>query len=155
MSLSWDKMSKANNHTSLSLHFCRDLYIKCGEGKADFTNFVKSSPIFQLLPWTKFHNLFELFIINIWYRKLLLLSHVLLPDESLKNSFPYIFCNESTKVESRATIGPIAQIKSLFLNERLLVIFCGLSTRLRDSSSALFPGIGIDSDNCKIDISWY
>ena len=50
------------NHSAISYKMSHsdfisaDLYIKCGEEKADFTNFVKSSPIFQFLPWTKLHN---------------------------------------------------------------------------------------------------
>ena len=47
-----------------------------------------------------FTTRFEPVLINIWYRKkLFLFLHVLLPDESLKNSFPFIFRNENTDTE--------------------------------------------------------
>ena len=49
-----------------------------------------------------FTTRFELVLINIWYRKkLFLFLHVLLPDESLKNSFPFIFRNENTDTEAQ------------------------------------------------------
>ena len=42
----------------------------------------------------------ELVLLNIWYRKKLFpLLRVLFSEESLKNSFPHIFCNENTNTE--------------------------------------------------------
>ena len=47
-----------------------------------------------------FTGRFELVLINIWYgKKLFLFLRVLLPEESLKNPFTYIFCNENTNTE--------------------------------------------------------
>ena len=42
----------------------------------------------------------ELVLLNIWYReKLFPFLRVLFFEESLKNSFPHIFCNENTNTE--------------------------------------------------------
>ena len=47
-----------------------------------------------------FTRRFELVLIDIWYRNnLFLFLRVLLPEESLKNSFSYTFCNENNNTE--------------------------------------------------------